>query len=69
MTHRSVLFPAPAVRSIKVHYQSKGLIGGLKDVRLPWIHNSDPLAFHSVRALLSKNHADVPLCRAFRTEF
>jgi hypothetical protein len=66
MTYRSVLFPAPAVRSTS--YRCRALIGSSKDVRFPWIHKSDPLAFHSVNALLSKNHAAVPLCRAFETK-
>ena len=66
ITYRSVLFPAPAVRSTS--YRHKALISSSKDVRFPWIHNSDPFAFHSVNGLLSKNHAPVPLCRAFETK-
>ena len=42
--------------------------GVLKNIRLPCIHKSDPLSFHSVNELVSKNHADVPLCRAFVTK-
>ena len=66
MTYRSVLFPAPAERSTS--YVRKTLISSSKDVRFPWTHKSDPFAFHSVNALLSKNHAAVPLCRAFETK-
>jgi hypothetical protein len=66
MTYRSVLFPAPAVRSTS--YRCKALVRSPKDVRFPLIHRSDPFAFHSVNALLSKNHAAVPLCRAFETK-
>jgi hypothetical protein len=67
MTYRSVLFPAPAVRS--TGYKCKALIGISKDERFPWIHKSDPFAFHSVNVVLSKNHAAVPLCRKSETKF
>ena len=66
MTYRRVLFPAPAVQSTS--YRCKALICRLKDVRFPCIHKSDPFAFHSVNALLSKNHAALPLYREFETK-
>ena len=67
MTYKRVLFPAPAVRSTS--YTCRAVIRNSKNVRFPWIHKSDPFAFHSFNALLSKNHAAVPLCRAFETKF
>ena len=67
ITYRSVLFPAPAVRSSS--YRQKAFINSSKDVRFPWIHNNDPFAFHSANELLSKNQSAVPLCRAFETKF
>ena len=37
-----------------------------RNLRFPWIHMSDPLAFHSANTLLSRNHAAVPESRASR---
>jgi hypothetical protein len=51
-------FLRPAVRSTS--YRCKKLIGSSKDVRLPWIHMKEAFDFHSVDALLLKNHAAVP---------
>lgn len=65
MTYSSVLFPAPALRSTLLMQSTRW---GPKYIRLPWIHKRDPLAFHSVNALVSKNHAAEPLSRAFRTK-
>ena len=67
MTYRSVLFPAPAAQPTS--YRCKVLICSLNDVRFPYIHKSDPFAFHSVNALLSKNHVAVPLSRKSETKF
>ena len=36
-------------------------------VRLPWIHNSDPVDVQSDNMLLSKNHFPVPLWCPFHT--
>jgi hypothetical protein len=36
-------------------------------IRLPWIHNSDPVDFQSANMLLSKNHFAVPLWCPFQT--
>jgi hypothetical protein len=60
-TYSSVLFPDPAERS---SHQCKARARGWKDLRFPWIHKSDPIAFHCANTLLSKNHAAVPRCRA-----
>ena len=57
-TYSSVLLPEPAVgsssRQCKRHASSCG------DIRFPWIHNKDPVAFHFLNMPLSKNHLAVP---------
>lgn len=63
MTYRSVLFPAPALRSTCL--LASGTRWWLENIRFPWIHRSDPDAFHSVNLLLPRNHFAVPLCRNF----
>jgi hypothetical protein len=36
--------------------------GGFEeDIRLPWIHKSDPLDFHPSNVLPSVNHVELPL--------
>ena len=35
-----------------------------ENLRFPWIHKSDPLAFHSAISLRWKNHIAVLSCRA-----
>jgi len=32
-----------------------------RDIRLPWIHKSDPLDFHPLNVLPSVNHVELPL--------
>jgi hypothetical protein len=44
MTYRRVLFPEPAMKTREFEDSKKA-----KDelnIRLPWIHNRDPVAFH-----------------------
>ena len=42
----------------------QGIRSRSKHIHLPWIHKRDPLAFHSIKVLLSMNHAAVPARRA-----
>ena len=63
-TYRSVLFPEPAVISITHQHESRA--DGIKNIRFPWTHKTDPFLFHSVSASLSKNHEAVPVRCAFQ---
>jgi hypothetical protein len=40
----------------------------VRDIRLPWVHKTDPVAFHSARMILTGNHVRVPLWRSLRTK-
>ena len=44
----------------RVH-QMKEVIKCKKDIRLPWIHNSEPVTFHFSKKPPRKNHSEVPL--------
>ena len=58
-TYSSILFPDPATRSRSHQCKARAYNSG--NLRFPWIHKSDPVAFHSANTLLSKNHVAVPL--------
>jgi len=72
-THKTIhdiqerAFPRPRFKIDNLLVQVP--VGDWKSIRFPWIHKKEPLAFHSANTLLSKNHAAVSLCRAFRTKF
>jgi hypothetical protein len=58
MANQRVLFPEPAMNG--VDRQDKSTLRW-KNVRLPWIHNNESVAFHSLKMLPSINHVEVPL--------
>jgi len=54
----------PKYALARSHYKSETINGGVGEkngnVRFPWVHKREPVAFHSLYINPSRNHAAVP---------